>query len=167
MSLFTRVLVAVDFSDFSRQALRVAAELAEKFACRVLVLHVCNTPRAVDPAVLAGQDKAIKSLIELRQGAARVARQRLAEWVAQERWGHGQVEQEVLTGVPYKVITERARSFSADLIVMGSYGRSGFVRMLIGSTTEKVLRKCDTAVLAVSTHDSAGRAESQGDDAQK
>lgn len=154
MSLFSRILVAVDFSDFSRQALRVAAELASLLSCRVLVLHVCNIPRAVDPAVMAGQDKAIKALIDLRRGMARAARQRLDEWVAAEQWGQAALEQEVVTGIPYQVITERARSFSADLIVMGSYGRSGFARMLIGSTTEKVLRKCGSAVLAVSTRKS-------------
>jgi nucleotide-binding universal stress UspA family protein len=149
VNVFERILVAVDFSEFSRQALHLAAALGRAFSSQVLVVHVCNLPRVVDPATLAGQQRAIKALLNLQREFGDSAAVKLEEWIAAEDWGQAEVTREITSGVPYRVITRLARSFEADVVIMGSYGRSGFARMLIGSTTEKVLRKCPVPVLAV------------------
>ena len=149
MKIFERILVAVDFSEFSREALRIAAGLGRTFSSQVLVLHVCSLPRAVNPVSQAGQQRAIKALLALQEEVAQAARQKLHDWIEAEQWEKAQVVSEIGNGLPYRVITRMADRFEADLIVMGSYGRSGFARMLIGSTTEKVLRKSKVPVLAV------------------
>lgn len=150
MSMFKRMLVAVDFSDYSQEAMRIAAGLAGGEKCRVLVLHVCNAPKAVDPAIMTTQSRAIKSLIDLQKEMAAAAEMKLVDWIGHYEWNGADVGCEVLSGAAHKVITSRAREIDADLIVMGSYGRSGFARRLIGSTTEKVLRKTRCPLLAVS-----------------
>ncbi|MBW1808261.1 MAG: universal stress protein [Deltaproteobacteria bacterium] len=149
MGLFKRILVAIDFSDFSQEAIRISSGLANAFGGEVLVLHVCKTHRAVDPTLLAARSKAVNSMLELQKEMAKEASKRLEEWIGYLQWGTAEVKTEVASGAPYKVITNRAKEIGADLIVMGSYGRSGFARMLIGSTTEKVVRKATCPVLSV------------------
>ncbi len=149
MTLFKKLLVAVDFSDFSQEALRVAAGMARSFSPKILILHVCNTSKAVDPALMAAQGRALRSLLDLQKDVAKSAAQKLDNWVQHYDWADAEVECQVLTGTPYKVIADRAQEKRSNLIVMGSYGRSGFARMLIGSTTEKVLRKATCSVMAV------------------
>ena len=56
---------------------------------------------------------------------------------------------EVKQGAPYAEITELAKEIKADLIIIGAHGRSPFVRMLIGSTVERVVRKATCPVLSV------------------
>ena len=149
MVLFRRIVVAVDFSDFSQEALRISAGLARACGEEVLVLHVCNAPKALDPTLMAAQGRAIRSLIELQKEMSKLAEKKIDDWIGHYEWGEAEIEREVLTGSSYKQIAKRAREYEADLIVMGSYGRSGFARMLIGSTTEKVLRKAGCPVMAV------------------
>ncbi len=152
MKLFKRIVVAVDFSEFSRQALAVTAGLASLMESEVIVLHVCTIPASVEPAVMAGQQQAIRTLLELQQANARHAESRLNEWVERLQWGKAKVQIKVTQeGAPHAAIIETAQAFGAELIVMGSYGRSGVARMLIGSTTEKVLRRAHVAVLAIPT----------------
>jgi nucleotide-binding universal stress UspA family protein len=149
MGLFKRILVAIDFSDFSQEAIRISSGLATAFGSEVLVLHVSKTPRAVDPTMLAARSKAVNSMLEMQKEMTKEASNRLEEWIGYLEWGTAEVKSEVKTGAPYKVITNTAKEIGADLIVMGSYGRSGFARMLIGSTTEKVVRKATCPVLSV------------------
>jgi nucleotide-binding universal stress UspA family protein len=149
MTLFKRMLVAVDFSEFSQEAVRIGSGLARAFGGEVMVLHVCDTPKSVDHAVLTGHTRAIHSLLDLQKENAKAARRKLDEWVERYDWGKAKVSVEVKEGAPYAEITDQAKAINADLIVIGSHGRSGFVRMLIGSTTERVVRKATCPVLSV------------------
>lgn len=149
MTLFRRILVAVDFSDFSQEAVRIGSGLARVFGGEVLVLHVCNMPRSVDHALLTGHSRAIHSLLDLQKENAKAARRKLDDWVEAYDWGKSRVSVEVKQGAPYAEITDTAREIEADLIVIGAHGRSPFVRMLIGSTVERVVRKATCPVLSV------------------
>lgn len=149
MELFNRILVAVDFSTFSQEALRVAAGVARAYGCRVVALYVNDVPKGVDPALMVRSHRAISSLIELQKEAARVGRDKLRRWVGGYEWADAGVEVEVAHGRAHAAILEQARKMDADLIVMGAHGRSGFARMFIGTTAERVVRKAACAVLAV------------------
>ena len=149
MTLFKHILVAVDFSEFSQEAVRIGAGLARAFGGEVVVLHVCDTPKSVEHSLLTGHSRAIHSLLDLQKENAKAARRKLDEWVERYDWGKAKVSVEVKQGAPYAEITDMARSMNADLIVIGAHGRSPFVRMLIGSTTERVVRKATCPVLSV------------------
>jgi nucleotide-binding universal stress UspA family protein len=113
------------------------------------VLHVCDTPKSVDHGLLTGHSRAIHSLLDLQKENAKAARRKLDEWVERYDWGRASVSVEVKQGAPYAEITDAAREMPADLIVIGAHGRSPFVRMLIGSTVERVVRKATCPVLSV------------------
>ena len=149
MTLFKHILVAVDFSEFSQEAVRIGSGLAKAFGGEAVVLHVCDTPKSVDHSLLTGHSRAIHSLLDLQKENAKAARRKLDEWVERYDWGQARVSVEVKQGAPYAEITEMARALQADLIVIGAHGRSPFVRMLIGSTTERVVRKATCPVLSV------------------
>ena len=132
------------------------------------MLHVCDTPKSVDHSLLTGHSRAIHSLLDLQKENAKAARRKLDEWVERYDWGKAtvraevkpgapyaeitdkaKVQVEVKEGAPYAEITDKAKSMDADLIILGAHGRSGFVRMLIGSTVERVVRKATCPVLSV------------------
>ena len=131
-----RILCGVDFSDFSRHALAHAAAIARWYKATVTLFHAHAPamsadlgagPGASEPFVQAGQrDRLLQELTRFAEsaGAADVP-----------------IVCEVWPGPAIRGILERAASLPADLIVLGTYGRSGVDRLMLGSVAEKVLRK--------------------------
>ena len=144
MSRIERILCPNDFSEFSRRALEHAAALAKWYGAEVVVLHVQPAltsveamPVAVGPVPLA-QTSRETILLELGRELEPLERARVRHEVALAEGGA--VEQ----------ILRTAAETRCDLVVMGSHGRSGFERWVLGSVTEKVLRKATVPVLVVS-----------------
>ena len=145
MTEIHRILCPTDFSEFSRHALDHSLAIANLYHSRITLLHVC----AVAPgAVYApGIGVAPSSLLTVEdRDAALAAMHRFAET---EAGPDAPMEFEVAEGNAATEILDRARRHASDLIVMGTHGRSGFERLLLGSVTEKVLRKAACPVLSV------------------
>jgi nucleotide-binding universal stress UspA family protein len=144
----TDILCPIDFSEFSRRALDYAVAIARWYGSRVTALHVYTTWPVVDvlpvPAVGSLRPKALADA-----NSAELV-QRLRAFIDQHPAGDVQIEAQVHEAADvYRGILARADALDADLIVIGSHGRSGFERLLIGSTTEKVLRKAHCPVMVV------------------
>ena len=139
----TRVLCPVDFSDYSRHALDYAAVIARWYGAGVTALHVI--PPYVPFAPPAGD--ALYPPIAL---APEDLQQFVDELVAfAHESGLEAVDTEVVQGSVNGEIVRFANELPADLIVMGTHGRSGFDRLMLGSVTEKILRKAPCPVLTV------------------
>ena len=130
------VLAAVDFSDGSRQALTVAALLAERSGAHLHVVH------AVDPLLEAAAHSRGVDLC----GEASAD---LGALTAALNGDHTPVTEHVTAGHAVDVICEIARRESADVIVVGATGASGPARVVFGSTAEGVVRKAGASVLVV------------------
>lgn len=146
MARHTRILTCTDFSDASAPALRRAAALAADGEAEILLTHVINPsafipPQAVvqfsDESVTAVKDSLRKQLDETR---ATLFADLPAEKVKTAILSHPSAA---------SAITEYADEEAADLIVIGSHGRTGLTRMLIGSVAEKVVRHAHCDVLVV------------------
>ena len=141
-TLFSAIVCPVDFSDYSLRALRYATVLAGRFGGRVTILHVAN-PLLLQAAAAAYDVAAMNSDTEVELRA-------LADAVTSEA---GAVTPEIRTvarvGDPATEIISCSKTEGADLIVMGTHGRSGYRRMFFGSVTEQVLRRSSVPVLAV------------------
>lgn len=139
---FGRVLCPVDFSGPSRTALRYAAAIVGSSDGEVTVLFV-NDP-LLTAAATAGYDA---------QALARTTDLELRTFVRKalsgSRPGARAVRIAFALGKPAREIVKAARRFRADLIVMGTRGSSGVSKLVLGSTTEQVLRKTGIPVLAV------------------
>jgi CPA2 family monovalent cation:H+ antiporter-2 len=141
-----RILCPVDFSDASRHAFDHAIAIADWYGSRITALHVFSPTMLPDQStVLAG----LPTLLPLTDDDRRAVEARLRQWV--ESPG-GARTTDILLEEGYNPavhILERAVSLAADLIVMGTHGRSGFDRAVLGSVAEKVLRKASCPMLTV------------------
>ena len=140
-----RILCPIDFSDFSRRALDHAIAIARWYESTVTALHVFSPapvpafgpgPVAFEPIVLTAADRD-----QLLADTRAFAEAEVAPSVA--------IGAVVREGNTTAEILDQASSMNADLLVMGTHGRSGFERLLLGSVTEKVLRKARCPVLTV------------------
>jgi nucleotide-binding universal stress UspA family protein len=136
-----RILVPVDFSDPSRQALRSALALARRFDSRVALLHVTrrNRPDSHPAAGLAG----------ISFDTRRAGRARLTEFAECELKGDVEPTRLVSDGVPFDEIAKAAKAWEADLIVLATHGYTGLKHVLLGSTAERVVRHAPCPVLVV------------------
>ncbi len=136
-----RILVPLDFSGRSRQALRYAVPLAERFSARIVLFHAIE-PVAVSTAGLALVGVA---LAEARRAAVR----RLAGTAATLIPGGMLAKCVVRTGPPAAEILAAVEREDIDLVVMSTRGRTALKRLLLGSTAERVMQRASCPVLSV------------------
>jgi nucleotide-binding universal stress UspA family protein len=138
-----RLLAATDFSDVSTWALRHAVTWAQRYGAHLTVLHVPEFPPPGDNAYWHLR---LGELIEeTREATAR----QLAECVQQHVPPDVAVSQLLLGGFTPRVIEECAAAEGADLVVLGTHGRTGFTRLLLGSVAERTLRIAQRPTLIV------------------
>lgn len=138
-----KILVPTDFSVHAEAAADFAVDLAEKFEADVFFLHVYDYPTYVlpDGALLPAADVVTGMMADIAERFERI-RARYAERGLR-------LSTETRQGVPLPEIVKYAKEISADLIVMGTHGRTGLEHFLIGSVAEKVVRKAPCPVLTV------------------
>jgi len=134
------ILHPTDFSDRSRHALHLACALARDYEARLVVLH------AVPVSVFAYGEGVVPPEPELLVAEAREQLDRL---VIPDR--DLPAERVVEEGDPAAVIVHAARELPADLIVLGTHGRTGLGRLLMGSVAEQAVRRAACPVLTVTT----------------
>ncbi len=140
----SQIVCAVDFSDYSRHALDYAVYMAEVFEAELKLVHVVELP-FLPSYSLAGVPDLSMPVDEIEAGA----RGQLQELLDQVRQDHERVEGEVRTGSAFLEIITCARETGADLIIVGTHGRTGLRHMIMGSVAEKVVRKAPCPVLSV------------------
>jgi nucleotide-binding universal stress UspA family protein len=144
MSYFRNIVVALDFSKNSEEALRVAREVAADHSARLHLVHVVADPRPA-PARLETPGP---SFDDLQRQWVCEAEARLA---AVAKTGADQVEMgKALVGAPIAdTIAQYAAADNADLIVVGTHGYGPVKRMLLGSVSDHLLRCAPCPVLTV------------------
>jgi nucleotide-binding universal stress UspA family protein len=143
--VFRTILVPTDFSPCSRQAYGTAAELAVRFDGKIVLMTVVDQ-RILDAARRLGLGP--KRTVE---AAALKETKRLFTQFAKAIRGRERIREEAIVfGAPDAEIAKKAREISADLIVMGSHGKTGPIDyVLFGSTAEKIVRMAPCPVLTV------------------
>ena len=147
-----RILCPVDFSEFSSRALERAVRLGNWFEARVEALHVVPFLMPAG-AGLPYFPAPPESTATLREQSAK----ELLAFVEPFRGEGVPIDTRVLAGDPWCVIQDEALALPADLLVMGTHGRSGFEHLLLGSVTEKVMRRAPCPVLTMGAVKAASR----------
>jgi nucleotide-binding universal stress UspA family protein len=142
--LFSRALVPVDGSESSEKAARFALHMAALEGCEVIAVHVLDEEMAVDLARYA--DRPVESILERMKRSGESYLEHLHKKAREEGV---EIRKEILVGVPHRRILAMAAEIHADLIVMGTVGRKGPRRVLIGSVTERVVEHSPVPVLVV------------------
>ncbi len=140
-----RILVPTDFSKFSQAALNYAIAFVEKFASELHFLHVVQNLALVVPDVITMEPIALPTPDQFTP-AVQAGFDRL---VADNKLEKHKVRREIREGTPFYEIIQYAREAEIDLIIMGTHGHSGLAHVLLGSVTEKVVRKAPCPVLTV------------------
>ena len=135
----TNLLVPTDFSPCAEHALDYACALAAKLDARI---HVVNAVDAALPEVSVTFSDTIAALREHNTAA-------LAALLAPRRGRVAFGETRIIDGDPRDVVLGVARELAADLIVIGTHGRRGLSRLLLGSVAEDIVRRAPCPVLAV------------------
>ena len=145
MPTFRRILHPSDFSPASRPAFKMAVEMAKANRAELLILHV------LPELPMVPEDYAAAATYEeLRRGRRVDGQKQLGRLVATAR-AAGIRASGILrdTGVPAEQIARLARARRADVIVMGTHGRTGFARAFLGSVAARVLATSACPVLTV------------------
>lgn len=145
MPTIHRILVPTDFGECSTPALRFAVDLAEKFGAELVLLHVVQDlalamPDAVMPAPIPGPD--LGQLIDAGKGG-------LANLIERENLARFSPRTEVRVGSPVAEIVAAAGDLKADLLCVGTHGRTGLAHLLLGSQAERIIREAPCPVLTV------------------
>jgi nucleotide-binding universal stress UspA family protein len=141
-----RILVPIDFSRDSLHALAYARDLSRAFHAELLLLHV------VDQTYLAGVPElrvANPALAKLLDDQWQIAKTHVAHLGARLEKKGQRLQTLTKRGSPAQVIADTAKRTAADLIVMGTHGRTGITHMFLGSIAEKVVRTATCPVLTV------------------
>jgi nucleotide-binding universal stress UspA family protein len=145
MNSIRQILVPVDFSEQSRAALDYAAGLARMSGASIDILHVWEIPAFEPPGPIVAE--ASMTLWEVSQRNAEQALLGFRE--AASKRGIDIRASRAVAGDPWRSIVDAAKGGGYDLIVIGTHGRTGFSRALIGSVAERVVRHAHCPVLAV------------------
>ena len=143
MEAFKHILIPTDFGEAANRAIDFGLSLAKKFECKVTLVHAY----AVPPVGYGYPDGLPWPIEEIRTAATKALDGALAR--AKDR--HAQVEGVLVYGEPWQQILATAKARGADLVVMGTHGRHGFSRVLLGSVAERVVRLSHVPVLTVSS----------------
>ena len=145
MTLIKRILVPVDFSDCSKQALEYALELQDQLRAELVVLHVWHIPPLVEGELIiqpAGASQmSVSNWMELE--AARSMEQFIKPLKS------ARLTTKLKEGLPSETIHKFAQEENIDVIVMGTQGRTGLKRWMMGSVAERVIRTSSCPVLTV------------------
>ncbi len=145
MAQLKRMLVPTDFSDASDLALRYAIEMASTTGSTIHLLHVVEDRHLI----AAYPDGYLADIPGMLQAMKDEANRLLREAAARCDAAKIPVTTDVVNGRPAMMIVEVAQSHAADVIVMGTHGRSGFAHFFIGSVAERVVRTAPCPVLTV------------------
>ena len=139
MDMYDKILIPTDGSDGTRGAVEQAISLATTHDAALHTVYVVDTTVGTEPSVPGALgaledvgEKAIDDVIQQAEAA-----------------GVESIEAAVAQGIPHRAILDYVDEEDIDLVVMGTHGRTGLDRYLLGSVTEKVVRLSDVPVLTV------------------
>ena len=140
------IVCPVDFSEFSIRAYHYAVSLAEHYRAKLVAQHIVELWRYPYADYAASQGDYQEFWRALREGGE----ERLREFVKKHTHDEIQPELVVHEGIAADSILSFAQARRADVIVMGTHGRRGFDRLVLGSVTDRVMRTAPCPVLAIS-----------------
>lgn len=138
--MYDHVVVPTDGSEAAERAATQVLEIAERYGATVHVIYVVDT-------TTYGFEDAPRSIVGLLKEGGQKA---VDEIATDARDRNLPVTTDILRGVPHEAILEYAEGVDADVIAMGTRGRTGDMDRLLGSTTARIVRRSDVPVLAIS-----------------
>jgi nucleotide-binding universal stress UspA family protein len=143
MADFQRILVPTDFTDTSERAIDWAFSLAARLGSSITIMHAYEIP------IVGLPDGAFAATVELATHIGDASRAGLDRVLAPRKGGKIAVDGVLREGVAWEEINKLADELDIDLIVIGTHGRKGLARALLGSVAENVVRTATRPVLTI------------------
>jgi universal stress protein A len=141
------ILVPVDYSECSADALALAAELAAALGAALDVVHVWDRPAYVSDDTRVGHGEGARSLVDL---ICETTRADMESFTAKAQLAPGtKLTTRLLAGNPAAVVLKELAEGRHELLVVGTHGRTGLSRLLLGSVAEKLVRLSPVPVVTV------------------
>ena len=144
MNTISKILVPIDFSDYSKNALKYAVNFAKLFKAKIYLITVIEPaiyPADFSMGQVAIPSTDIDSTQRAEEGLKNLAKNEIGSAV--------EVETIIKTGKPFIEINETAAEKDIDLIIIATHGHTGVEHLLFGSTAEKVVRKAPCPVMTL------------------
>jgi len=141
MDIYKKIILAVDGSEVSRKALKHAVELTKQNNGMLIAIHIIPSMNLMD--IEAFKPGSLRKV--LHQEGEKI----LSEVKELAKKEGVKVQTRIEAGVPFEKICEITRDSDGDLIVMGSHGKTGIQKLLMGSVTERVIGYAPCPVLVV------------------
>jgi len=138
-----RILVPTDFSEHAEHALKVAAKIAKENNGEIFIVHMLELPSQMADAVSSGA--AVPEIMLFLNKA----HERLEELLTKDYLEGVKVTEAIKYERAFEGIIKHSTEYDIDMVVMGSHGASGFKELLVGSTTEKIVRNSEAPVLVI------------------
>ena len=135
-----KILVPVDFSEYSENALKVAATIAKKQNAEIVAVHMLG----LSEAVITKEQDSMEGLFFVK-----LTQKRFVEFLDKDYLEGITIHQTVKNYTVFSELDDVAKEYNIDLIVMGSHGSSGLSEVFVGSNTEKVVRTASVPVLVI------------------
>ncbi|MGD0230502.1 MAG: universal stress protein [Syntrophorhabdales bacterium] len=142
--MFSKILVPIDFSEYTDEILRYAVEIVKRFGSSLHLIHVVP---GLDYFTPYESFMAAENIAAVQKGIEEEVKTQLEEVAG--RIAGITVTETVRTGTAYAEIVDYAKSVGMDLIIMGTHGRGGLEHIVIGSVAEKVVRRSPCPVLTI------------------
>lgn len=134
------IIVPVDFSTYSENALKVAANIAKTQQAEIVTVHMMG----MSDAVISKEENSMEGMFHLK-----LTQKRFEEFLDKDYLEGITVHQTVKNYTVFSELDDVAKEHNGDLIIMGSHGSSGLSEMFVGSNTEKVVRTATVPVLVI------------------
>jgi universal stress protein A len=141
-----KILVPTDFSKYSDRAVQEAVDIASKYNANVVLLHVIDDNIRQCAADYCLSNEVVK---QFEDESMKASKDKLQKSVKVAELKKVDISLEIKRGVPSEVILDEQLKKGIDLIVIASHGKTGILRHLIGSVTDKVIRAAKCPVLVI------------------
>ena len=141
-------MAAYDFSDYSKEALVFASELADELKSDLMVVNVINQ-REVDAVKRAEMEAVSFSADQFIKDRKKDRLEQINQIIEEISAKHLPIEIKIRIGVPFRELIQAVKDGGVDLVVMGRKGRSNLAGIFFGTTAEKMFRHCPVPLLSL------------------